>query len=1290
MVYEVWGSNTIVARDVTQRIIYTSILALVLTICILIPSPIPADFEYRADYPTGNGPHAARLADLDDDDDLDIVTSDYYADKVSVLLNDGEGIFSKESEYVTGDGPRSFFLADVDNDFDEDIVTANYIDDTVSVLKNHGNGAFAPKVDYDAGAGPFYIFLADVGEDANNDLDIITADDQDDRVSVLENDGSGAFSNRNSYQVGSRPKGVFCADLNDDGKSDIACANWADYTVSILFNKGDGTFKSEINYDTGRGPRSIFLADVNGDEYPDLVTANQYDNTTSILINNGDETFKSKVDYTVGTNPLSILLSDIDYDNDNDILTTNLHDNTISVLKNDGQGNFQSRIDYSTDRGPYSVVLGDVNGDDEVDLVTANNYADTVSVRYSHFPSSIMVTQPDGANDITDTSYMITWEDCYPYGEATITLYWDDNGNGLDGTEIAGSLSEDDDGIGGRYYWNISNMPEGDYWIYAKIDDGVYEPSYDYSPGPLTIDYSQSSNSPPTFQIIEPDGNGDFADIEFTIMWMDSDPDDDAAISLYYDTDNIGFDGTLIVQGLGEDADGTSGFYTWNTTNMTESRYYVYGICNDGVNDPVMHYSSFSLLINHTSFENDPPSMEFLEPDGVDDNAHLEFLIAWTDSDSDDDAQISLYYDTDSVGYDGVLIASGISENADGGLGYYSWDTTDIPEGRYFILGICNDGINDQVEQYSLHQVIVNHTPKNDPPDIEILEPDGVDDNAHIEYLITWVDSDSNDDAKISLFYDTDSSGKDGVLIASDLSEDEQGGTGGYFWDTTSISEGEYWIYAKIEDGSFEVKYNYSLGPLTVDHLATSNNPPSFQIIEPDGDMDFADFEFTIIWQDSDPDDDATISLYYDIDDDGYDGAQIVSGLGEDADGKSGIYTWITVKIPEGKYYLYGVCDDGTNDAVRHYSSFPVTIEHGPSEDNNLDPQRNYSPKILIVEPDGKNDWANTEYMITWIDADSDDDASISLYYDSDSSGYNGILIADRIGEDEYGNSGIYIWDTTSIPEGSYHVYGVIEDGTDFSRDYSQGKITINRTLTFNTAPKILILTPEKGIVFVDYNFTIKWIDSDPDDSATISLYYDTNQNGYDGTLIVSGLSEDDKGDSFLWDVKDLPEGEYYIYAVIQDQENDPVYDYSDGKVKIHHPQPEGKEKEPEEQINPNLLALMILMVLIIISLLLLILKKRREAEGDEEEEEEDFEDSEGGERKPSSEEDIDEDEIDEDLLPATEDTKKEAPRPEEDANDEIVKDLPPAPKETEKEVPQPEEIADDEIDEDLLPTPEE
>ncbi|WP_146066881.1 Calx-beta domain-containing protein, partial [Candidatus Venteria ishoeyi] len=96
--------------------------------------------------------------------------------------------------------------------------------------------------------------------------------------------------------------------------------------------------------------------------------------------------------------------------------------------------------------------------------------------------------------------------------------------------------------------------------------------------------------SAPTLEILQPDGTSDVVDATYTITWADEYANGNASISLYYDDDNTGQDGTLIVAGISED-DETDAF-TWNTSSLLGGEYYIYGVIDDGVGNQIARYSS--------------------------------------------------------------------------------------------------------------------------------------------------------------------------------------------------------------------------------------------------------------------------------------------------------------------------------------------------------------------------------------------------------------------------------------------------------------------------------------------------------------------------------------------------------------------------------------------------------------------------------------------------------------------------------------------------------------------------
>jgi hypothetical protein len=83
--------------------------------------------------------------------------------------------------------------------------------------------------------------------------------------------------------AGADPVPVAAADLNGDGKPDLAVTNQSGDSVSVLLNKGNGTFAARIDYFAGPTPSSIAVADLNGDSALDLAVTNESLQTVSVL-----------------------------------------------------------------------------------------------------------------------------------------------------------------------------------------------------------------------------------------------------------------------------------------------------------------------------------------------------------------------------------------------------------------------------------------------------------------------------------------------------------------------------------------------------------------------------------------------------------------------------------------------------------------------------------------------------------------------------------------------------------------------------------------------------------------------------------------------------------------------------------------------------------------------------------------------------------------------------------------------------------------------------------------------
>ena len=77
---------------------------------------------------------------MDNDGDVDIAVANATSTNVSIMLNNGSGLFAAARSYGVGDFPNllafSLAVTDLDGDGTHDIVLANGRDDSLAVLRN--------------------------------------------------------------------------------------------------------------------------------------------------------------------------------------------------------------------------------------------------------------------------------------------------------------------------------------------------------------------------------------------------------------------------------------------------------------------------------------------------------------------------------------------------------------------------------------------------------------------------------------------------------------------------------------------------------------------------------------------------------------------------------------------------------------------------------------------------------------------------------------------------------------------------------------------------------------------------------------------------------------------------------------------------------------------------------------------------------------------------------------------------------------------------------------------------
>jgi len=271
-------------------------------------------------------------ADLNGDGKQDLVVG---ADGVYVLLGNGDGTFKAPVRYTTGGNVSSIALADFNGDGKLDIATCGYnssppANPNAGILLGNGNGTFQSVKSLSGfGAGPYWLVAGDFNKDGKLDLAIANKGDpaygtDNGGVLVFLGQGNGSFQNPTNYPAGINPNFITAADVNGDNVLDLIVATSAPnvlYKVDVLLGNGNGTFGATTAFSTEYGPFWIAVADLNGDGKPDLAIAHCCGETdTTFKFGNGDGTFQPDVHLAASVSPATLQVADLNGDGKPDLV----------------------------------------------------------------------------------------------------------------------------------------------------------------------------------------------------------------------------------------------------------------------------------------------------------------------------------------------------------------------------------------------------------------------------------------------------------------------------------------------------------------------------------------------------------------------------------------------------------------------------------------------------------------------------------------------------------------------------------------------------------------------------------------------------------------------------------------------------------------------------------------------------------------------------------------------------------------------------------------------------------
>jgi hypothetical protein len=276
------------------------------------------------------------------------------------------------------EGALDLTAGDFNNDGKLDIATANNASDDVTLLLGDGQGGLSYGSTLGAVAGPSGIASGRLNDDAN--LDIVVAKELSEppvKIGVFIGHGDGTFAPEVEYDMGGAPQAVVLADFNGDRKLDVATADLFGDTVSVRLGNGDGTFGDLHQTTVPGGPFGMAAGLLDDDDNLDLAVSLYDESKLATLIGQGDGTFLfagTAAAAELDDAPRGVALADFNYDGKLDAAVATESFDTVDVLLGNGDGTFQPLTGYTVGGVPESVVARDLNGDGVIDIASADNF----------------------------------------------------------------------------------------------------------------------------------------------------------------------------------------------------------------------------------------------------------------------------------------------------------------------------------------------------------------------------------------------------------------------------------------------------------------------------------------------------------------------------------------------------------------------------------------------------------------------------------------------------------------------------------------------------------------------------------------------------------------------------------------------------------------------------------------------------------------------------------------------------------------------------------------------------
>lgn len=323
--------------------------------------------------------------DLNHDGIDDIVVVHRETNEVEVFLSSGRDSAFRSQTYKVNFYPEQALIADIDGDNNPDVMVFGKLTSGISVLRGNGAGGFAEVENIFSD-----IPVADAAVVKLNDdefPDIVIHNWLTNEYLFYFGMGDLQFSEQNVLSFGQDSVSVFFGDFDGDFITDFGVAFLQKNILELYRGNGMVNFEHYQTLEYSGAPQQFFTFPIHSKSFVDIVTGDQRNGTFGVFENVGEGRFKDEIIFGCLSNYAALLPGDFDGDRWNDLAVVGHDQKQISFYWNTHRSlsalTASDEISFAAGKKPSGIAVYYFDRGKRDEIAVVNELSSTLSLYHN-------------------------------------------------------------------------------------------------------------------------------------------------------------------------------------------------------------------------------------------------------------------------------------------------------------------------------------------------------------------------------------------------------------------------------------------------------------------------------------------------------------------------------------------------------------------------------------------------------------------------------------------------------------------------------------------------------------------------------------------------------------------------------------------------------------------------------------------------------------------------------------------------------------------------------------------